>query len=83
MARTTEPLYRQRPSTRPARCATDCRHLSAGLNGGRRMSLVELKQLSVGYDRPLLYIEQAQLKPGDRVALTGANASPTAELLHA
>ena len=46
------------------------------------MSLVELNQLSVGYDRPLLYIEQAHLNPGERVALTGANGSGKSTLLN-
>ena len=46
------------------------------------MNLVELKQLSVGYDQPLLYIDQAWLKPGDRVALTGANGSGKSTLLN-
>lgn len=46
------------------------------------MSLVDIHQLSVGYDRPLLHIPAARLDAGKLVALTGPNGSGKSTLLN-
>ncbi len=45
------------------------------------MAVVRLDRLEAGYDRPLVRIESAVLRPGERVALTGDNGCGKTTLL--